>query len=63
MLFRSWRCTPPHAPPPLRLAAGAAAVPHPAKADRGGEDAFFVSQEGLGSAGVADGVGGWADEG
>lgn len=28
----------------------------------GGEDAFFVSNAGCGALGVADGVGGWADQ-
>ena len=59
--------TPPrarsHPPGTLRLVAGAAAIPHPAKADTGGEDAHFVLATGLGCAGVADGVGGWAAEG
>jgi protein phosphatase PTC7 len=52
-----------HPPGTLRLVAGAASVPHPSKAERGGEDAHFVSAAGLGAAGVADGVGGWAAEG
>jgi hypothetical protein len=45
----------------LRLDAVGFCVPHPAKVDRGGEDAFFV----LGSSaiGVADGVGGWCRSG
>jgi len=33
-------------------------IPHPAKVDKGGEDAYFVSSDGL-ALGVADGVGGW----
>lgn len=33
------------------------------QADKGGEDAFFVSSAGLGGFGVADGVGGWAADG
>jgi protein phosphatase PTC7 len=37
-------------------------IPHPAKADRGGEDAYFVCPRGL-CMGVADGVGGWAEVG
>ena len=53
----------PHPPGTLRLVAGAAAIPHPAKADTGGEDAHFTSPSGLGCVGVADGVGGWAAEG
>jgi hypothetical protein len=45
----------------LRLDAVGFCVPHPAKVERGGEDAFFV----LGSSaiGVADGVGGWSKSG
>jgi protein phosphatase PTC7 len=37
-------------------------VPHPDKAEKGGEDACFVLRE-QGAFGVMDGVGGWADEG
>ncbi|GAB4813840.1 hypothetical protein N2152v2_000886 [Parachlorella kessleri] len=47
----------------LRLVAAGTSIPHPAKAESGGEDAFFVSGQGLGAVGVADGVGGWALEG
>lgn len=45
----------------LRLDAVGFCVPHPAKVDKGGEDAHFV----LGSSaiGVADGVGGWCKSG
>ena len=45
----------------LRLDAVGFCVPHPAKVERGGEDAHFV----LGSSaiGVADGVGGWCKSG
>lgn len=46
----------------LRFAA--AARPHPDKAHYGGEDAYFVTASLAGSAaGVADGVGGWAESG
>lgn len=38
-------------------------MPHPDKAETGGEDAFFVSSFGRGAFGVADGVGGWNVEG
>jgi len=41
---------------------GAVLVPHPDKADKGGEDACFVLRD-HGAFGVMDGVGGWADEG
>lgn len=40
----------------------AASIPHPKKAETGGEDAYFVSMEHQ-AFGVADGVGGWAAEG
>ena len=33
-------------------------IPHPVKADRGGEDGFFINDE-LNALGVADGVGSW----
>lgn len=46
--------------PRLVLEAGAGMIPHPAKADRGGEDAFFICERGY-AMGVADGVGGWAE--
>ena len=46
--------------PRLVLEAGAGMIPHPAKADRGGEDAFFICDQGF-AMGVADGVGGWAE--
>ena len=46
----------------LTLAAGAAMIPHPAKEDKGGEDAYFVCESGR-CMGVADGVGGWAEIG
>jgi protein phosphatase PTC7 len=42
----------------LRLHAGAFQIPHPSKAETGGEDSFFVSSDGF-AAGVADGVGEW----
>lgn len=47
----------------LRLAAAAAAIPHPAKAEKGGEDAWFVTEAFHGAVGVADGVSGWAEDG
>eukprot|EP00010_Vexillifera_abyssalis_P002469 CAMPEP_0201549750 /NCGR_PEP_ID=MMETSP0173_2-20130828/6201_1 /ASSEMBLY_ACC=CAM_ASM_000268 /TAXON_ID=218659 /ORGANISM="Vexillifera sp., Strain DIVA3 564/2" /LENGTH=330 /DNA_ID=CAMNT_0047959539 /DNA_START=16 /DNA_END=1008 /DNA_ORIENTATION=- len=42
--------------------AGACMIPHPDKAHKGGEDAWFISDDHL-TCGVADGVGGWADVG
>ncbi|KAK9844187.1 hypothetical protein WJX81_007473 [Elliptochloris bilobata] len=48
------------AQPQLRLHAGGAVIPHPAKVAKGGEDAHFIGSDGL-SLGVADGVGSWAD--
>jgi len=44
------------------VSAGAILVPHPDKADKGGEDACFVLKR-KGAFGVFDGVGGWAEEG
>ena len=46
----------------LRLAVGVCNIPHPEKASYGGEDAYFYSSA-TASLGVADGVGGWHDEG
>merc|ERR1712216_965358 len=40
----------------LRLVAGACQIPHPNKADFGGEDSYFISADGS-ALGVADGVG------
>jgi len=37
-------------------------IPHPSKRMKGGDDAYFVTENGL-AIGVADGVGGWADKG
>ena len=45
----------------LHLVLGAANIPHPAKADKGGEDAFFFDDS-LGTFGLADGVGGSASD-
>lgn len=42
----------------LVLVSGAACYPHPDKVEKGGEDAYFIADDGL-SVGVADGVGGW----
>lgn len=42
------------------LKVGECSIPHPEKADYGGEDAFFVSSL---SCGVSDGVGGWQESG
>ena len=47
---------------PLHIVFGAAAIPHPDKAAKGGEDAFFCCDR-TGSFGVADGVGGSARNG
>lgn len=46
----------------LQLVSGAFIIPHPAKAAKGGEDAYYISSSGR-SFGIADGVGGWADVG
>ncbi len=44
----------------FKLQCGVTVIPHPDKASRGGEDAYFFCDTALG---VADGVGGWAEEG
>ena len=44
----------------LVLYSYGANIPHPEKADRGGEDAYFISLPRTSAVGVADGVGGWA---
>ncbi|KAL4538463.1 hypothetical protein Ndes2526B_g03235 [Nannochloris sp. 'desiccata'] len=49
--------------PKLRLCLAASNIPHPDKVSYGGEDAYFISTVGGGAAGVADGVGGWAESG
>eukprot|EP00899_Mesostigma_viride_P005093 jgi/Mesvir1/14585/Mv05260-RA.2 len=46
----------------LDVRASAAMIPHPEKAHRGGEDAFFITPDND-AFGVADGVGGWAEVG
>jgi len=46
----------------LRLNSQVYVIPHPQKQKKGGEDAFFVSKNGL-AIGVSDGVGGWSDRG
>lgn len=46
--------------PTLAFCSGALCIPHPEKADKGGEDAYFVQKNALG---VFDGVGGWASIG
>jgi protein phosphatase PTC7 len=46
----------------LRVRIGTALRPHPEKVDRGGEDAACV-RAAANVIAVADGVGGWADEG
>lgn len=47
----------------LLLYSAAHSIPHPDKRHKGGEDAFFVSNSGCGALGVADGVGGWIEDG
>ncbi|CAL5220230.1 g2206 [Coccomyxa viridis] len=49
-------------PQQLRLNLAAALMPHPNKAHRGGEDAVFLSDDGL-TFGLADGVGSWIESG
>jgi len=65
--------SPEHGPPPpgssngtgssirLLLQSGAAMLPHPDKAHRGGEDSFFIADH-QAAVGVADGVGGWVSQ-
>ena len=50
---------------PFGVVSGTAVIPHPAKADKGGEDACFatVRDDGAAIIGVADDVGGWAELG
>jgi protein phosphatase PTC7 len=45
-----------------RLTVGVSSIPHPAKIAKGGEDAYFLSDD-MKIMGVADGVGGWGDIG
>jgi protein phosphatase PTC7 len=45
-----------------RLSVGISSIPHPAKVAKGGEDAYFLSDD-MKIIGVADGVGGWGDIG
>jgi len=44
----------------MEIYSAVAYIPHPEKAYRGGEDAFFYTTPSLSAIGVADGVGGWA---
>lgn len=46
----------------LCLVAAGVTLPHIEKTATGGEDAFFTSSAGCGALGVADGVGGWAEQ-
>ncbi|XP_022037103.1 probable protein phosphatase 2C 26 isoform X2 [Helianthus annuus] len=48
--------------PELSIRVGTRLIPHPKKADKGGEDAFFVSGYNGGVMAVADGVSGWAEK-
>lgn len=45
-----------------RMCIGVSVIPHPAKRAKGGEDAYYISDD-MKSIGVADGVGGWGDIG
>lgn len=47
----------------LELVAGVKVIPHPDKVEKGGEDAYLISRHGAGTIVVADGVGGWAEDG
>ncbi|KAM0953804.1 putative protein-serine/threonine phosphatase [Dioscorea sansibarensis] len=44
----------------VSISFGTHLIPHPNKADKGGEDAFFVSNYNGGVFAIADGVSGWA---
>jgi hypothetical protein len=57
--FRSGVGNSTSSPKSLRLVSGAHMIPHPEKRHKGGEDAYFLSEDGQ-VLGVADGVGGWA---
>ncbi|KAE9598650.1 putative protein-serine/threonine phosphatase [Lupinus albus] len=46
----------------VSFSVGTYLIPHPKKVDKGGEDAFFVSNYNGGVVAVADGVSGWAEE-
>lgn len=46
----------------MELYTAAANIPHPDKAYRGGEDSFFLTTPSISAVGVADGVGGWANQ-
>ncbi|KAE8709529.1 putative protein phosphatase 2C 80 [Hibiscus syriacus] len=46
----------------LTLVSGSCYLPHPAKVEKGGEDAHFICADEQ-AIGVADGVGGWAEVG
>lgn len=45
-----------------RMSVGISCIPHPAKVAKGGEDAYFLSDD-MKVIGIADGVGGWGDIG
>ncbi|GMY12606.1 probable protein phosphatase 2C 26 isoform X1 [Fagus crenata] len=46
----------------VSFCVGTHLIPHPNKVERGGEDAFFVSNYSGGVIAVADGVSGWAEQ-
>tara|TARA_R110002126_G_scaffold39471_5_gene117195 strand:+ start:793 stop:1572 length:780 start_codon:yes stop_codon:yes gene_type:complete len=46
----------------MQLYTSAANIPHPDKVHRGGEDGFFLTTPSISSVGIADGVGGWANQ-
>ncbi|OAY66805.1 putative protein phosphatase 2C 26, partial [Ananas comosus] len=46
----------------LSFSVGTHLIPHPKKAETGGEDAFFVSSFNGGVLAIADGVSGWAEQ-
>lgn len=46
----------------MSFSIGTHLIPHPAKMEKGGEDAFFVSSYNGGVLAIADGVSGWAEK-
>lgn len=52
---------PPRIRSEMSFSVGTHLIPHPAKVDRGGEDALFVSSHNGGVLAIADGVSGWAE--
>jgi len=60
---RHWRIRSTVVTRAIRMEFDECMIPHPAKVEYGGEDAYFVSTVDGGACGVSDGVGGWQDSG